>query len=381
MNTTSILTRVALLACMGMPALSQAALLALPVNEPIIDGGSGGVIAYDAASGVVTISGTPQLLNNSDPFLFGEIMNTMAGDERAISIMFKVAPDGSLVDGVDGPDLVITGSVDIDFDGVPDYDGVLLEAEVSQFGFQDGGSAGDQFDIRLNTVTGQLAPLFGDNDLVVTVASELAADYPNPFKGSFSTDFLALAKTSLGSTDAPVITPQDACKVSVESFCAVDGGKQQTVCRIQTGKSVKHWERKWHYQGGHQYCKSHYGTHGHAVPFWMPRDKETPVTFTYVVTNTGTVPIQNLQLVDSFDEDLAGVPASLAPGQVVTIRSVENLNEALTNVVMVSGDGAGGSCSSSDSVDIKDKPKPSKGKDVDWFKDKSDWKRLFKWHR
>ena len=123
---------------------AHAALLGLNIHDPMIDAAAGGVIAFNTVARVVTISGTPQLLQQLSPFLFAEFTGTGLDDERLITIQFKVDANGNFLSGVDGPDLAVKGAVDTDFDGVP------LEAEVTQFSFFNGAAgANDHFGLRL----------------------------------------------------------------------------------------------------------------------------------------------------------------------------------------------------------------------------------------
>lgn len=186
---------------------AHARLLGLMTSEPTIDFFAPGVVSYDAATGLVTISATPATLFRSDPFLFGEIRGTGPLDEKLIRLQFRVSVAGRLVSGVAGPDLVVKGSVDVDFDGVADYDGVLLEAEVTQFGFKNGANGDDAFDLRLTIVAGALAPLYASQDLGLYIASPASAAFPTPFGGSFTASFASQAQgvagVAVGGTPLP----------------------------------------------------------------------------------------------------------------------------------------------------------------------------------
>ncbi len=354
--------------CLVQAAPTSAALLGLTTQDPTIDIAAGGVIAYNAAAGVVTVSGTPQLLQRLDPFLFAEFMGTGADDEKLVTLQFRVDANGQFVGGVDGPDLVIKGSVDVDFDGVPDYEGVLLEAEVSAFGFLNGqAGANDRFDVRLTPTGGLLANLFAGRDLAVVVDGEPSEDYPNPFGGGFAGDFVGLAKASLGSIDAVAAGP---CALQVETFCSVGGSRDRQVCRIKVTKSPKHWEHVTHQCQGRSLRVSKYGMHGSSVPAWASRYQSTPVRFNYVITNIGETPVSNLQVIDSFDTDVTGLPALLAPGAKVTVSRTELLHEGLVNAVIVSGGYGAQMCMSRDSVAVKDKVRKKRQHDDDRYHDK-----------
>jgi hypothetical protein len=354
----------------GGATLTHAELLNLTPSDPVIEYGGAGIISYVAATGLVTISGIPALLSQADPFIYGDILGTGADDERLITVQFHVDAAGNVLSGIDGPDLVVKGSVDIDFDGVPDYDGVLLEAEVSQFGFADGPAGGnDSFDVRLTAVGGLLAPLYGANDLALAVESEVSSEFPEPFAGSFAADFVGQAKGRVGST-APLPPAQVACAIDVNATCSVEGGPDKSKCRIKVSKSPKHWEHVDYEYHGRVCRKSKYGMHGHTVPSWANRYPTTDVTFSYVVTNTGTTPISDLLVTDSFDTPLSGVPATLAPGQSVILSRTEQLSEGIDDTVTVMGQYQTAVCTDNDVVVIKQKLRERQRHDDDRYRDK-----------
>jgi hypothetical protein len=359
-----------------IPIPSHAALLGLTLGEPTVDFGGAGIIAYDAVTGVVTISGTPATVFQSDPFILGEVLGTGADDEKLVTIKFQVDANGAFVSGVDGPDLVVTGSVDTDFDTVPNYDGILLQGEVTQFGFLNGVSgANDNFDVRVQfdpTAPGALAPLYAGKDLGLIVTSETSAEFPTPFSGSFATSFTAQAKGVMGSVDVlpPPPPPTGACKIDVEAYCSVDGAPFKNKCRIKVTKSPKHWEHEDFDFDGHTSRHSTYGMHGNPVPTWASRYQSTPITFKYVVTNTGTTPIANLLVKDSFDTPIGSVPTGLAVGQSVTLMRTENLHDGIDVSVKVFGTNSPNRCGDKDVVVVKDKLRERREHDDDNFRDK-----------
>lgn len=351
----------------GVP-LAHGALLGLTVNEPTIDAAAGAVITYNAATGTVTVSGTPQLLQQTLPFLFGEFIGTGTDDEKLFTIQFKVDSSGNFVSGVDGPDLIVKGAIDTNFDGTVDYDGILLEAEVTQFGFVNGASgANDRFDIRLGSVTGLLSFLYTGGDLSVVIDSEPSVDYPSPFNGGFTANFAGPAKAVLGAVDQLVVA---SCKIDVQAYCSVDAGPNRSTCRIAQTRSPKHWEHVTHQCRGNTFRVYKYGMHGDPVPPWASRYPATNVKFTYVVKNTGTTPISNLQLIDSFDIDPTGEPATLAPGATYTFTRTEALRDGLINSVIAVGESGTAMCMSKDSVAIKDKIRKERAHDRDRYDDK-----------
>lgn len=367
MKPRKLLSALLLSACLT-PALSSAALLGLTAGQPTLDFSGSGMIAYDATTGTVTISGTPTLLSQDDPFIFGEVTGTGVDSENFITIEFKVDSSGHLVDGTGA--LTVVGAIDVDFDTIPEYYGVLLQADVDAFGFLDGGVGTDRFDIHLTNITGDLAPIYSElsPSLAVIVDSENSTEFPTPFNGSFAADFTGQAKGVLGTADPIVVV--GTCSLSVDAFCSVGGGTNMTKCRIKATKSSAHWEHVPRDYHGHSCKRSKYGMHGDPEPSWSHRYPATDVLFTYVVTNTGTTPISNLMVDDSFDTTVSGVPSTLAPGASVTLTRTVPLREGLTDSVTAMGEYTSSMCSANDSVVISDKMRKMKLHDMDNYKHK-----------
>lgn len=355
---------------------AQAALIGLTAGEPTIDFGASGIIKYVASTGLVTISGTPSVLFQSNPFIFGQIIGETSDNERLITITFKVDSSGNYIagNGTTDPDLVVKGAVDVNSDGVIDFDGTLLTANVTQFGFQLGtaGSA-STFDIRLTSVGGLLKPtLYANTDLAIVVFSEASTEFPNPFAGSFTANFTGQAKGTLGTTTA---LPH-LCKIEADAYCSVNGSPNATKCRIQQTRSEKHWD--WEdrsangVSNGTPYRRYSYGMHGDPVPSWTSRLPSTPVTFNYVIKNTGTTPITNLAVDDSFDSPPTGVPTTLAVGQSITLTRTEQLRESLEDVLTASGTYSTDRCADRSTVTIKDKLRTRRRHDYDDYGDKGE---------
>ena len=110
--------------------------------------------------------------------------------------------------------------------------------------------------------------------------------------------------------------------------------------------------------------------HGNPQPSWVNKYPATNVLFTYVVTNTGTTPISNLSLDDSFDSAIASVPTTLAPGASVTLTRTVALRDELTDTVTVMGEFGTAMCSAHDNVVITDKMRQMKLHDLDHYKGK-----------
>jgi len=359
---------------------APAELLNVVPNEPTISFGGTGIIEYDPSTQELTLQGEPSNLFRSDPFIDALVTGRSGDEARVLSLRLRVGPAGQFSGGVTGPDLQVLGAVDIDFDGIADFDGVLLEAEVTGFGFRDGGTGDDTFDLRLGTVSGVLAPLFTGKDLAINVTSEVSAEFPDAFAGGFATAWQGQAKGVLGAIE-PVVQVS-ACKIDVKATCRVDGqGRDRCKCRIATGKSQFFWEVKDRVIRG-QTCKRwKYGLHGNPLQNLGRRHRSTPVTFTYVVRNVGPVPVLNLTLDDSFEGELTNVPLVLDPGQSFTTRRTIGLSEAVNNVVTVVGDnGAGLSCGDTDTVVVSERLKVRRRHNDDDFRDKGRWDAGFRGH-
>ena len=72
-----ILSTVVIEGCKNVQDLSNVqftgGLLGITVGQPTLDFGGSGEINYNASTGVVTITGTPAILSQDNPFLFGVI--------------------------------------------------------------------------------------------------------------------------------------------------------------------------------------------------------------------------------------------------------------------------------------------------------------------
>jgi hypothetical protein len=349
---------------------SQAALIGISTNEPVIDVPAGAIVDYNASTGVVTISGEPSSIFRSDPFLLALINGASTDNEKLVTVQLKVDGNGNFVSGVTGPDVIIKGSIDVDGDGVNDYDGTLLQGEVVQFGFENHDAPeSDFFDVRVTGLTGALAPLYAGQDLGIAITSEASDEFPTPFNGSFAADFVGAATATCGAA-TPLSNP--GCALNVEAKCSVDGGPFKDKCRIKVTRSAKHWDWEERRCNSHTYKRYVYGYHGDPEPSWASRYGYTYVTFRYVVSNTGTTTVTDLTVDDAFDTPIAGVPASLAPGQSVTLTRVEKLREEIENSVVAAGVYQTASCGDTDTVVVKDKLRERRRHDYDRFRDKGD---------
>jgi hypothetical protein len=110
--------------------------------------------------------------------------------------------------------------------------------------------------------------------------------------------------------------------------------------------------------------------HGDPMPLWSHKYATTDVTFNYVITNTGTTPVTDLLVTDSFDTPVSGIPVSMAPGESITLTRTEALSEALDDNVAVVGQYLTSSCGDTAVVVVKDKLREKQRHDDDDFKDK-----------
>jgi len=114
---------------------------------------------------------------------------------RNFQLHFRADNNGNVIGGVEGTDLLIEGQIDINRDNIIDYDGVLLTAEIYQFGFLDAGVT-DQYDFRLIPTGGDLLPYFAGQDVGMRMTS------PNStFTGSFGINFQGEAHGIFGPID------------------------------------------------------------------------------------------------------------------------------------------------------------------------------------
>lgn len=193
---------------------ANAALLNVQPESPTIDFSGSGVISYHAASGEVEIIGAPSTFFSVDPFIYSVIQPASNLIEKNLSIRLSVDNTGSLLPSATAtPGLVITGSIDLNNDGIIDHSGALLTADVLNFGFMNGPANGDDvFDLIMQPTGGELLDHYLGYQLIARVISENSSLYSLPFRGSFSEDWQGQAKGVIGSAPvnsvpAPVTEP------------------------------------------------------------------------------------------------------------------------------------------------------------------------------
>ncbi|RKY07458.1 MAG: hypothetical protein DRP56_05660 [Planctomycetota bacterium] len=181
-----------LAACIATSA--SAALIGIQPGFPttIFNGGS---TSYDAASNLFTVNSVPAVIRFS-PLTPPRVVLPDNG-VKSMTLSLQVDETGTFVGGVAGDDLVITGQVDEDGDGTPDYTGVLLAGDVVEFGYLDTGAPTDVYDFRIQVNGGSLAEFFNVKDIGLVLRSANSS-----FAGDFTVDFSGLANGLLGPIDA-----------------------------------------------------------------------------------------------------------------------------------------------------------------------------------
>jgi hypothetical protein len=187
------------------------------LDQPVIGYNSGGTVSYDQVSNQFSLAATPLSLTNS--------LGTNTFDFGALNINIVVDESGSLVGGVAGDDLVLTGAVDVDGDFVADFTGTLLTGEVLAFGSQDSGGITDIYDYKFSITGGLLASLYAGKDLGVITTSE-----NSNFVGDFNVNFGGNAKGSMGGIeqDAPDPGRISGTKLAEITKCECDQWGNET---------------------------------------------------------------------------------------------------------------------------------------------------------
>ena len=189
-------TGLSLLAALAVPGAASAALLGNTLDLPLISYDNQGTTAYDAANDSFSVDASPTaLLAPSNPPV---VIDADASGARDFDINIRVDASGTLIGGVPGDDLVVTGEVTVP--GMGTVSGVLLTGEITGFGYQDSGGPTDSFDFSFVVTGGALAYLYPGGAVGVTLSSESST-----FIGDFSVDFGGEAKGTLGG-----ITPDVA---------------------------------------------------------------------------------------------------------------------------------------------------------------------------
>lgn len=198
----------------------RAALLGVNVTPPVIVYANTGSqsTSYNPISQIFTVTTTPSTIKFTATEPTFSILTT-----RSMKIAVQVNNFGTLVGGVTGPDLVISGRVQRIVGTVTNtYIGLLLTGEVTAFGYQDSGTVVDNYDFRFTPTGGLLQSLFQCDHIGVTLVSE-----GSTFIGSFAVPFNGQSKGTVGLEDQtpPTITcPFENINVT-NVQCSAAGGQ------------------------------------------------------------------------------------------------------------------------------------------------------------
>ena len=187
-------------------------LIGVVPKYPVISYDSTGRIDYHAATQAFDLVAVPLAfkLSASSPL-------RMVSAPREFQVHIQVDNAGQLVGGVAGPDLVLTGVIDVNGDGSPDLSGTLLTGEVTHFGFLNVGTT-DRYDFRFTPTGGAMSSYYLGNDIAVTTTSENST-----FTGSFAADFRGGAKGNVGTTPGDrYVLSADKCSSSQPYVMIVD---------------------------------------------------------------------------------------------------------------------------------------------------------------
>lgn len=201
---------------------------------PLVAYNSTGQIDYHAATQAFDQAATPLAFKLDAPS-----PPRLVTTPRDLQIHIQVDNAGQLVGGVAGPDLVLTGVIDVDGDGNPDLSGTLLTGEIAQFGFLNVGTT-DRYDFRFTPTGGAMLPFYLGKDIALTTTSENST-----FTGSFAVDFRGGAKGNVGTTPTPsnrYIVSAEKSGRSLPSVMVVDKITGQTLNKFLA------YERR--YRGG-----------------------------------------------------------------------------------------------------------------------------------
>ncbi|MCO8122483.1 hypothetical protein NHH03_12110 [Stieleria sp. TO1_6] len=177
------------------------------LSPPLLDTDVAGLVDYDSTTNLFTANGIPNLFQ-SDPINLALPITSPA----TFDLQLHVDAAGQFAGGVAGDDLVITGEIDLDIDGIADISGVLLTGEVTAFGFSDDGPTTDRFDFRISITGGALATAdasspnyFAGKDIGLLITNQNST-----FAGDFSVDFGGNNKALLTAIDPVVVIPPTA---------------------------------------------------------------------------------------------------------------------------------------------------------------------------
>ena len=211
---------------------------------PRVNYDSAGTLAYASDTGRFDVSTTALTFTQSGST--PPVRLVLAPGSLQLHLQLDSA--GNLVGGVVGDDLTLSGTLQ---NG--SYSGLLLTGEVSQFGFFDSGTTTDQFDFRFRVTGGALASLFtvAGQDIGITLSAE-ESTFVNTFAASFAA---TIPKGDLGGIPA-----KSTLKIELEKDTNGQDADNPPGPLVKVGD---------------------------------------PITWTYIVSNPGDVPLSNVSVSDS----------------------------------------------------------------------------------
>ena len=194
---------------LGMETLEKRDMLSalgIAPDFPLVAYNSTGVTTYNATTDALDVTATPIAFLEGPPSPTTPPRFVLPA--RSFEMHMEVDDTGTLVGGVAGDDLILTGSIDLDGDSIVDVSGTLLTGEISEFGYENFGTT-DFFDYRFTPTGGAFltggtlsgggtwGPFYSGKDIAVTSTVE-----GSTFEGDFSVDFSGGAKGNIGETDS-----------------------------------------------------------------------------------------------------------------------------------------------------------------------------------
>ncbi len=189
-------------------------LLGVETDFPRIDFNNTGLTTYTASDRLFRVTADPLVFLDGDPSDPSTPPRPIiAPDSFELNVIVNSESGGLLdVSGVDGNDLVITGTIP-----GTGFSGELLTGEVVAMGFLD-SEPNDLFDVVVEINGGQLAGLYPSTQIGISYISE-----GSTFVGGFDIDFTGGAKGMLGALVDPVEPTKIDVKVDFE-LAGLDAG-------------------------------------------------------------------------------------------------------------------------------------------------------------
>jgi hypothetical protein len=170
-----LITSISLLSIFLMPCSSTATLIGLDLIVPDITSNSTGKYSYDAGTNLFSSTATPFIITfdgiNFTPITGG-----------SYSAKFYVNESGNFAGGVDGYDLIISGSFSY---GGKDYSGTLIAGEVTNFGWLNIPGPYAIFDFSFDATGGALKDLYNGawGDVLTSESSTFTGNWNKSHSG------------------------------------------------------------------------------------------------------------------------------------------------------------------------------------------------------